>query len=67
MHQADIAVKGDCHGSSGYLGVAVSHGNGMLFMKTHQHFRSCILKNVNQAVVEASVAGPGIERNEVDW
>ena len=64
MHQPDIGVHRGGHRPSGHLGVAVSDRHGVLLVQAQQHLRLHVAEVVHQAVVQAAVAGAGVQRDE---
>ena len=64
VHQADIGVDGRGHGFAGDLGIAVRNGDRMLFVQAQKHLRPFITEIIDQTVVQAPIAGTGIERDE---
>ncbi len=66
MHQPDVAVQDRGQRLARHLGVAVADRDRMLLVQHQQHLRRTIAQVVDQAVVQAAIAGAGIERDVRD-
>ena len=63
VHQPDIGMHGGGHRLAGDFGVAVRDGDRALLVQAEQHLRPRIAEVIDQAVVQAAVAGAGVERD----
>ena len=63
MHQADIGMHRRGHRLAGDLGIAVRDGDRAFLVQAEQHLRPLVAEIVHQAVVQAAIAGAGIERD----
>ena len=63
VHQADIGMHRRRHRLAGDLGIAVRDGDRAFFVQAEQHLRPLVAEVIHQAVVQAAIAGAGIERD----
>ncbi len=63
VHQADIGMHRGSHRLAGDLGIAVRDGDGALLVQAEQHLRPLVAEVIDDAVVEAAIAGARIERD----
>ena len=61
MHQPDIAVQDAGHRLVRRLGIAVGDGDRVVLVHAQQHAGGVVAEVVDEAVVQAAVAGAGIE------
>ena len=63
VHQADVGMQCDGHRLFGDLGIALRDADGMFFMQADHHLRVAIAEIVDEAVVQAAVAGARRQRD----
>ena len=60
VHQPDVGMHGGDHGLAGDLGVALGDGDGGFLMQAEQHLRLRIAEIIDDRVVQAAIARPGV-------
>ncbi len=63
VEQPDIGMYRGAHRLAGDLGIAVGDRDRRLFVQAQQHLRRGVADVIDQAVVQAAIARPGIERD----
>ena len=63
VHQPDIGMHRRRHRLAGDLGVAMRDGDRAFLVQAEQHLRPLIAEVIDDAVVEAAIAGARIERD----
>ena len=63
MHQPDIGMHRGGHRLAGHLGIAMCDRHRMFLVQAQQHLRRAVAEVVHQAVVQAAIAGAGIQRD----
>ena len=63
VHQADIGMHRRRHRLAGDLGVAVRDRDRAFLVQAEQHLRLLVAEIIDDAVVQAAIAGAGIERD----
>ena len=63
VKQPDIGMDRGGHRLAGDLGVTVGDGDRALLVQAEQHLRRLVAEEVHDRVVQAAVAGAGIERD----
>ena len=61
MHQPHVGVHHGAHHASRGFGKALGNGNRHLFVQAQQHLWCAVAQVVDQAVVQAPVAGAGVQ------
>ena len=66
VHQADVRVQHDRHCPIRRFGIAMRNCQRVILMQAQQQLRVAVTEIVDQAVVKATKAGAGIERDVFD-
>ena len=63
VHEAHVGMDGGGHRLAGDRGVALRDGDRVLLVQAQKHSRVLVAEIIDDAVVQAAIAGAGIERD----